>query len=544
LTDPSQKALRGPAPRLRLVLAVVGVAVLVLALALYASRKVIAREALTGWLKSRGIASEARIDAFGLSGATGSLRVGDPNNPDLTAARAEVRYGFKGLGVEVISVKLTRPVVRARLHDGKLSVGALDPLIEEFRRRPPRPDARKPRIEIDDGVLLLASDYGPVRLTADALVDNGKLMSLDATTAATRLRGDGFDASLGPAVIHERTRGDRVELSLDTALPQAAAGELTANDAQLRITAAAPYPDLQRRRGDGALIVRANLAGETILVGEREIEGAQLSAAFTGRTTGWIPDLTVVGQAVADLRAASGTMGGARAEGVRLAATSQDLRWTRKGGDTLSATLRLTGVLDELAVADLRLTAATGALEGPVSVDHRGAALRLTGSAIGHGDWSGLGAPGPLDSAEIAAVKRGLRGFRIAAPHFAITADRVAWRSRFVSPPMPAARCGWRPTAPAGGSPRRAAACRRSRRTSTTSVSFPAGRRPEAGSRPPFRSDLSSGGCSTPPGRFGWRTACASPAPAAPACRPPGWSSASTTWRRLPAACARPASRC
>jgi hypothetical protein len=404
----------------------VGVALLVAALALYAARKVIAREALVAWLQSKGIASEAGVEAFGPAGFTGRLRVGDPKNPDFAADRAEVRYGFTGSGVEVVSVRLTRPVVRARLHAGRLSVGALDPLIEAFLRRPPRPGARKPHIEVIGGVLQLTTDYGPVRVAADALVEHGKLVSLDAATAPARLRGAGFDAGLGPGVARLRTQGDRVDVSFAATLPKARAGGLSAEAAQLQLVAIAPYPDLERRRGDGALILHANLAGGRVSLGGQRLDGVQLSAALTGQAKGWISDLTVTGQAVADLRAAAGAAAGAHAQGLRIAATSQDLRWTREGGDAVSATVRLSGVTDALAVAGLKLTNATVALEGPVAVDRRNAALRLAGSAVGHGAWSGLGSPGPADSVEIAAVKRGLRGFRIAAPGFALTADQGA----------------------------------------------------------------------------------------------------------------------
>ncbi|MET0274170.1 MAG: YdbH domain-containing protein [Phenylobacterium sp.] len=420
MTDPRPKA-----PRLRLVLAMLGVVVLAAAVALYASRKIIAREALTGWLQSKGVASEAEVEAFGLNGFTGRVTVGDPKNPDFATDRAEVRYGFKGFGIEVVSVKLTKPVVRARVHDGQLSVGSLDPLIAEFRKRPPRPDARKPRIEVDDGLLLLATDYGPVRLTADARVEDGKLMSLDATTAPTRLRSEAFDVSVGKAVAHVRTKGDRVELSLDTTLSDAKAGGLSAQDARLRLTAAAPYPDLAHRRGDGALVARASLDGKHLVLDGQAFEEAQLSAALTGQAKGWIPDLVVTGQAVADLRAASSAVAGAKIKGLRVAATSPDVKWSRKGGDTVSATVKVSGLADVLAVSDLTLTDTTVTLEGPASVDHRGAVMRLTGHAFGHGAWSGLGAPTALDSAEIAAVKRALRGFRLDAPGFAVTADRV-----------------------------------------------------------------------------------------------------------------------
>jgi hypothetical protein len=75
------------------------------------------------------------------------LQVGDPKAPDFVAGDAEVSYGLRGLTLEVRSVRLTKPIVRARLHDGKLTLGSLDPLIQDLLKQPPRPDATKPRIE-------------------------------------------------------------------------------------------------------------------------------------------------------------------------------------------------------------------------------------------------------------------------------------------------------------------------------------------------------------------------------------------------------------
>ncbi|RAK59126.1 C4-dicarboxylate ABC transporter [Phenylobacterium hankyongense] len=423
-----------PARRLRLILALVGVAVAVLALALYAARKVIAREALVSWLHAKGIAADAQVESFGPSGFTGRLRIGDAKRPDFTAARAEVGYGFRGFGLDVRSVTLRQPVLRARLHDGKLSLGSLDPLIEEFRRKPPRPDATKPSIRIDQGLLLLTTDYGPMQLRADARVRDDKLMSLDAAAAPARLRGPGFDASLGASAVTLRTHGDRVAITLDAPLAQATAGPVSAEAGRLRLTAAAPYPDLQHRRGDGAVVAQANLTGRRIALAGQGVEDAQLAAAFTGQATGWIPDLTVRGRAVADLRAASAALAGGRAGTLRAALTADDLSWTRKGGDAVSGVLKLAGGADSYALAELRLQGVTAAAQGPFSASAKRVSLRLTGSALGHGAWMGLGAPTAGDSTEIAAAKRAARGFRFAAPGVTLASDGGAARMALAQP--------------------------------------------------------------------------------------------------------------
>ncbi len=58
-----------------------------------------------------------------------NIVVGDPARPDLTVERAEVvikaRFGFPGIA----EVRLIRPRLRGSYRGGKLSFGALDPLV-------------------------------------------------------------------------------------------------------------------------------------------------------------------------------------------------------------------------------------------------------------------------------------------------------------------------------------------------------------------------------------------------------------------------------
>ena len=115
---------------------------LLIALAVaYAARRHLAREALVGWLQSRGVEAEARFEALGPRGLVGELRVGPAESPIITAARAEVSYRLTGpwrgeaLGVEVARIRLVRPDIRVQLTDSGLSLGQLDPLIADFRAR-------------------------------------------------------------------------------------------------------------------------------------------------------------------------------------------------------------------------------------------------------------------------------------------------------------------------------------------------------------------------------------------------------------------------
>nr|QQZ50199.1 hypothetical protein JKL49_27440 [Phenylobacterium glaciei]QQZ50225.1 hypothetical protein JKL49_00250 [Phenylobacterium glaciei] len=225
---------------------------------LYAGRRVIAREALTGWLRSQGVESEVTFSTFGPGGFTGTLRIGPATKPDLIAQVAEVRYGLTGwwagkpFGATVTSVRLVRPVIKGRWTDGRLSLGELDPLIASLRKRPPRSDARQPRIVVEDARLRLDTDYGPLLARASAQLDNGRLLRLDATFAPAELKAADRSARLGPGELHLVTVGDQVASALDTTVRELKLGQIAVQEARIRLTARTAYPDLKQKRGDGA----------------------------------------------------------------------------------------------------------------------------------------------------------------------------------------------------------------------------------------------------------------------------------------------------
>ncbi|PZQ53102.1 MAG: hypothetical protein DI570_24350, partial [Phenylobacterium zucineum] len=408
---------------LRLVLALVGVALVLAAGLTWLNRRALAREALTGWLRSKGIQSEAQVEAFGPSAFIARLRVGDPKAPDFAAERVEVRYRLKFGGLDVTSVTLRRPVIRAQLRQDGLHVGALDPLVQAFLRQPPRPDAARPRIAIDDGVLALATDYGPVRVTADAVVEDGKLLSLAATSAPARLRGRGFDVALAAGALNATTRGGRIAVGLNLPAPsvKTTGAELAA--ARIVATADVPYPDFEKRRGDGAVRIGARIVAARLASGDQRLTNAELAITFTGQAAGWIPTLVVSGAGRADLIARGAAFADGRVGAVQASLASDDLAWSRPKGDLVTATLRARAVADDLAAADLFLPdldlRGTGALNATPS------RVRLTAdlAAQGRGRYSGLGAPQAADGASLVAVKRAARSFRLSVPALALDVD-------------------------------------------------------------------------------------------------------------------------
>ncbi|HET6971237.1 MAG TPA: YdbH domain-containing protein [Phenylobacterium sp.] len=371
----------GPSRPLRLVLAIAGV-VLVLAAALaWLGRRQLAREALVGWLRSKGVASEVQVEAVGPSAFIARLRFGDPAHPDFVADRALIRYRLTANGPQVTAVTLTRPVLRASLHAGRWSAGSLDPMIREFLAKPPRPEAPKPLIAVDDGRLLLASDYGPLDLRANAHVAQGRLVDLTAASAPARLRGPGFDVALGEGRAVVGVRGDRVTLRATGPVATAALGRLRLQDARLQLGLETTYPDLNRPALDQPISISAAFATRDGDYGGQRVAGGRGNVAFTGSLQGPLRDPALRGRTTAQLQADGAGGGG----------------------------LRLTRLAVDAA--------------GPVAIGRAAFQGKLLLRASSDGAWAGLGAPIAGDLPEAAALKRAARAFRLSASAVSLDLD-------------------------------------------------------------------------------------------------------------------------
>lgn len=397
--------------------------VLVLALVIaYLARRDLARNALDGWLEERGIASQIEIESFGPTGAIARIRAGDLKDPEFTVERAEIDYGLLGLWsgdpfVEVRRVRLVRPIVRGAWRDGKLSFGALDPLIEEFSKRPPRPDARRPLILIEDGLIGLDTEYGLARLRGDARIENNKLMTLEARLSPVAAKAGGVNLAVRGGEISLKTRGDRVAFSVGAILGEARGEALAVDESFLRLTGEGPYPDLEKRRGDGALALTLTGGARRFEWGGSRLGGSEFTARFHGRTTGWLDSLAVGGRGTLEARAETGSAAGAAVRRVSVEAEAPTLAWTRTGADRLNAQGRLSARIGELLQDDLRLRDVAANFRGSAEGGAEQAArVHLTGGASARGAWTGLGTVEPQDDPGIAALKRTLGSFELRAP--------------------------------------------------------------------------------------------------------------------------------
>ena len=143
----------------------------------------------------------------------------------------------------------------------------------------------------------------------------------------------------------------------------------------------------------------------------------------TRRTTmgiSLVVTLAMTGVGTANLGFGSGALGGGRSGAFQASLVSDDLRWTRKGGDRVAASLRATATGERFDVGGLTLEKLVLAGQGPLAADASGVRLAIAASALGHGRWDGLGAPGKDDGAQLIAIKRAVRGFRFAAPKVAL----------------------------------------------------------------------------------------------------------------------------
>jgi len=289
----ARQARRGPSPIVAIALAL-AVGVLVLLAGLYLARRQLAREAVTGWLKSRGVVSESQFQELGPGRLVGRVRIGPAQSPDLVVERAEVSYSLGGLlagrGVQVTSIRLEGATLRARWQGGRFSAGALDPLIADFRKRPPKPGAPSPSIEIDRGRIWLATDYGNLSGQADARIDKARLVRLDATVAPSQLKGDGVEAALGPVGLRVRVAGDRLTARMQAPFASLRAGQGQLSDGLLTLDLDAAYPDPAR-------------------------------------------PVAAMGQATVELRAGRAQGPGAATGPIAVTARAAGLQWTRTGGD-------------------------------------------------------------------------------------------------------------------------------------------------------------------------------------------------------------------
>ncbi|MDI7776223.1 YdbH domain-containing protein [Asticcacaulis sp. EMRT-3] len=177
----------------------------------YAARKDIAAEIAQGWLSSQGAHGRVHFDQLSLSHAEGSLLIGPPGQPDFSLDHFEVDYTlnpFARAGLPLARVtraRLVHPVMQMALHDGKLSYGSLDRLVQNILSAPPSKAPPPHDILVENLSVRLATDYGPMRGLGNISLHDGQLTSLNLNIPAGHFSGPLGEGDLGEAQILARS---------------------------------------------------------------------------------------------------------------------------------------------------------------------------------------------------------------------------------------------------------------------------------------------------------------------------------------------------
>jgi len=140
-------------------------AILIAAAVGWFTREDIADRVIEDVLEDQGIPASYEIVEIGpQEQVLANIIVGDPERPDLAIERAVIgidyTFGFPAIG----DVKLVRPRLYGTWGDGRLSFGALDPLLEPGEGEPGLPAIN---LELVDGRALISSDYGEIGIKAE-----------------------------------------------------------------------------------------------------------------------------------------------------------------------------------------------------------------------------------------------------------------------------------------------------------------------------------------------------------------------------------------
>lgn len=395
---------------------------------------------MIGWLNARGVEADVNFETLEPSGLTGTLRIGPPQEPVILAERATLSYRLTGpwvgrpFGVELDEIALFNPVIHARLTPEGPSLGALDPLIAEFRRRPSRPETPSPDIIIHNGLLKLEHNAGLAEIQADALMTAGVLVKLSGRLAPTRLFLDDLTLDIGGARLGLVTRDGGTSVSLAAQLVSGRFGALSVGAGDVSLALNAPYPTAETPLGTGPFAMAVTASSAELNRHEVELKNFVLSARFQGRSAGGLADLTLRGGGDIRLDAGSGRGAGFTFGAVFGSAQSANLTWRRGPNTESSGDVKIRVRGRDLDREDLALSRVSLDLIGPV----RQAGGSLTADLVGPlslaGRWGGLGPVQPEDLDTVGAVKRAAQAFAGTAPAVQVAYGKDGVRLSLTAP--------------------------------------------------------------------------------------------------------------
>lgn len=340
-----------------------GLLLLVALLIVWLGRVRLADNLIHDYFEQSGVAARYEVREIGpRRQVLANLVIGDPARPSLTAERVEVlvraRFGLP----DVTEVRLIRPRLYGTLRQGKLSLGALDPLVFTGSKEPfalPRLD-----LVIRDGRARIDGDQGPLGIRIDG---GGPLR-------------DGFRAELAMV-------GPRLMAGGCTATGATLYGRLAIAQEKPQFTgplrfAALECPVQAVRLGNGAVQVdmaadkaltaftgKAGLDLAALRQGDSALAGLKGETRFSWRDSGLALDFDLAGRNLSLTGASLGTVG---VNGSLRA--KPDFRRIESTGDVTGADLR-TGPGVDRALASA-MAASDGTLLAPLVQQLRGTLAR------------------------------------------------------------------------------------------------------------------------------------------------------------------------
>lgn len=351
---------------------VLAVAVLLLAalLLLWLGRVRLADNLIQDYFDQSGVQAQYDLREIGPTRQVlANLVIGDPRRPSLTAERVEVlvraRFGLP----DVTEVRLIRPRLYGTVRQGRLSLGALDPLVFTGSKEPfalPRLD-----LVIQDGRARIDGDQGPlgIRLNGSGALRDGFRGEL--AIVGPRLAAGGCTAT--GATLYGTLAITKEQPQFTGPLRYAA---LACPAQALRLGKGAAQLDMAADKALAAFTGTAALDLTALAQGERRMAGLKGETRFSWRESGLALDFDLAGRDLALAGAALGSVGldgslRARPDFTRIEAT----------GDISGTNLRTGPGLDRrLASA---VTATDGTLLAPLLRQFRGAlAHQAPGSTL------------------------------------------------------------------------------------------------------------------------------------------------------------------
>ncbi len=404
---------------------VAGLLILSLILALVASylaRRILAREALIGWLNARGVEADVSFETLGPSGLSGALRIGPAQAPVILAEKATLAYRLTGpwagqrFGVELDEIVLVGPVIRVRWTPDGPSLGVLDPLIAEFRQRPLRPDTVAPDIIIRNGQLKLQHDSGLAEIQADAVMTDGVLVRLSGRLTPTRMSLGEVTLDLGEARLGLVTRDGTSSASLTARLNSGRLGAVSVGSGDVALALTTRYPSAISPLGTGPFSMAMSARSPGLVQDGVRLDDLAVSGRFQGQASGGLAQLTLRGKGVLRADVGSGAAAGFAFGEASGLARSTDFIWRQGVKAETAGDVQISIRGGNVQRDELTLSRVSVDLAGPVRQAGGALTADLTGPLSLAGSWRGLGPEDPGDIDTVAAVKRAAGAFTLTTP--------------------------------------------------------------------------------------------------------------------------------